>query len=196
MRGAAVFAVLCTLGCSTGMGLGMGGGSGGSMFGMSSTTGGGGMGGAGANPPPQAPPTDPLSFMEWPTGLWWSQTDDRGHVVVLSSWGTSCRACVEALPQLESLGRQFAGRGVHVYAINIEPDPTRFPGLLKTLPAYPAILVDPSGQRLAVVLGMGSIPTTWVLTGDGKVAWVQEGWDNNIAAALSAKLRALVGGGT
>jgi hypothetical protein len=103
---------------------------------------------------------------------------------------------VEALPQLEAIRKQFADRGVHVYAINVEPDPTRFPGLLKTLPAYPPVLVDPSGQRLAVVLGMGSIPTTWVLSGDGKVAWFQEGWDNNIAAALSAKLRALVGGGT
>jgi cytochrome c biogenesis protein CcmG, thiol:disulfide interchange protein DsbE len=193
MRCLASLAMLCAVGCTTGMAVGMGTGTGSSMFGMSTMTGGGGGTGS---PPPQVPPSDPLSFMEWPTGLWWSQTDDRGHVVVLSTWGTSCRACVEALPQLEAVGKQFAGRGVHVYAIDIEPDPTRFPGLLRTLQAYPAILVDPSGRRLAVVLGMGSIPTTWVLTGEGKVAWVQEGWDTNIAAALSAKLRALVGGGT
>lgn len=192
----ALLLAFCLAGCSSGMGMGVGGASGSSMFGMSSMTGGGTAGGAGGNPQPQPPPTDPLAFMEWPTGLWWAQSDDRGHLVVLTSWGTSCRACVEALPQLEAIGRQFASRDVHVYAINVEPDPTRFPGLLKTLPSYPAILVDPGGQRLAVVLGMGAIPTTWVLGGNGKVAWVQEGWDNNIANALSAKLAALLGGGT
>jgi thiol-disulfide isomerase/thioredoxin len=164
------------------------------MFGMSSLT--GSMGGSAGSAQARPPPTDPLAFMEWPTGLWWAQTDDRGHLVVLTAWGTSCRACVEALPQLEAIGKQFASRGVHVYAINVEPDPTRFPALLRALPAYPGILVDPGGQRLAVVLGMGSIPTTWVLTGNGKVAWAQEGWDGNIAAALSGKLSALLGGGT
>jgi cytochrome c biogenesis protein CcmG, thiol:disulfide interchange protein DsbE len=179
-------------GCTPGIGTGVAGVGGGSMFGMSGMQ--GGISNSGGNPQPQPPPTDPLSFMEWPTGLWWAQTNDRGHVVVLMAWGTSCRACLEALPQLETIGKHFAGKGVHIYAINIEPDPTRFPALLKALPAYPAILVDPGGQRLAVVLGMGSIPTTWVLTGDGKVAWVQEGWDNNVATALSAKLGALLGG--
>jgi hypothetical protein len=93
MRGRAVLAFLCALGCSTGLGVGIGAGGGSSMFGMS-MTGGGEGGGASDNPAPPAPPS-----------------------------------------------------------------------------------------------------TTRVLTRDGRVAWVQEGWDTNIAAALSAKLRALVGGG-
>jgi thiol-disulfide isomerase/thioredoxin len=164
------------------------------MSGVSSAA--GAMGSPEASAQARPRPTDPLSFREWPTGLWWAQTDDRGHVVVLTSWGTSCRACVEALPQLEAIAKQFASRGVHVYAINIEPDGTRFPALLRSLPSYPAILVDPGGERLAVVLGMSSIPTTWVLTQNGKVTWVQEGWDSNIAAELSSRLSGLLGGGT
>jgi thiol-disulfide isomerase/thioredoxin len=147
-------------------------------------------------PAQQPPPSDPLAFMEWPTGLWWAQSDERGHLVVLSAWGTSCRSCVEALPQLDTIARQFAGKGVHVYAINIEPDSTRFPQLLGTLPAYPAILVDPSGLRLSAVLGLRSIPTTWVIDGNGKPAWTVEGWDATSAGALSSKLGVLLGGGT
>jgi thiol-disulfide isomerase/thioredoxin len=187
--------LVCLFGCTPSLGMGFGGTSGGAAYGvgMSGTPGMGGAPGMGAQ---QAPPSDPLAFMEWPTGLWWAQSDDRGHLVVLSAWGTSCRACVEALPQLESIARQFAGKGVHVYAINIEPDSTRFPALLRTLPAYPAILVDAGGQRLAAVLGLRSIPTVWVLDGNGKLAWTVEGWDGNSAAALSSKLAVLLGGGT
>ena len=187
------FGLLLSVGCTPSIGIGVGMGTGSSTFGMSTTS---GMGGAPAGAEPQAPPSDPLAFMEWPTGLWWAQSDDRGHLVVLTAWGTSCRACVDALPQLDAIGRQFAPKGVRVYAINVEPDPTRFPALLRTLPTYPAILVDPGGQRLAAVLGLGSIPTTWVLDGKGKVSWYEEGWDSNIAGALVAKLGLLLGGGT
>lgn len=191
MRAWRFLLVVCLAGCASGTSTGGGGNS---TLAASSAS--GGMGGSAASAPARPRPTDPLSFIEWPTGLWWAQTDDRGHVVVLTSWGTSCRACVDALPQLEAIAKQFASRGVHVYAINIEPDATRFPALLRSLPAYPAILVDPGGERLAVVLGMSSIPTTWVLTQNGKVTWVQEGWDSNIAAELSSRLSGLLGGGT
>lgn len=69
--------------------------------------------------------------------------------------------------------------------------------LLCVLACTPAIGTGVGGgKRLAVVLGMGSIPTKWVLTGYGKVAWVQEGSDNEIATALSTKLGRVVGGGT
>ncbi len=84
----------------------------------------------------------------------------------------------------------------HIHAVNIEPDPARFPALLRALPAYPAILADPGGPRQVVVLGLGSIPTTWILDGKGKVSWYEEGWDSSFAAALTAKLNVLVGGGT
>ena len=72
---------------------------------------------------------------------------------------------------------------------------TRFSALLRTLPAYPDNLVDPGDQRLAGVLGLASIPTAWILDGKGKVSWYEEEWDSNIAAALTAKLNVLVGGG-
>jgi hypothetical protein len=49
---------------------------------------------------------------------------------------------------------------------------------------------------LAFLCALGCSGLLGTLSGDGRVAWVQEGWENNIAAALSDKLRALVGGGT
>lgn len=176
------------------MGMGVGGASGGAMYGMS-TGGGAPMGGMGGAPAPSVP-NDPLAFQEWPTGLWWGQSDDKGHCVVLIAWGTSCRECVQALPQLDDIGKRFAGEGVHVYAINIEPDSTRFPALLRSLSAYPAILVDPGGQRLAAVLGLRSIPTTWILNKSGKVAWAHEGWDSATAGTVASQLAAILKGGS
>jgi thiol-disulfide isomerase/thioredoxin len=197
MRAARSLLLLGLTGClgtgssMTGMGMGVGGSSGGAMYGMSTMPGGGGMGGA----PAPTVPSDPLAFQEWPTGLWWGQSDDKGHLVVLLAWGTSCRECVQALPQLDDLAKHFASQGVHVYAINIEPDATRFPALLKSLTAYPAILVDPGGQRLAAVLGLRSIPTAWILAGNGKVAWAHEGWDGTTSATIATQLAAILKGG-
>ncbi|HXX29543.1 MAG TPA: TlpA disulfide reductase family protein [Myxococcaceae bacterium] len=178
-------------GSSMGTMMGMGGTSGG-MYGSTTM---GGMPSGGGAPPAASVPTDPLAFQEWPTGLWWGQSDDRGHPVVLTAWGTSCRPCVQSLPQLEEIGKRFASRGVHIYAINIEPDATRFPALLQSLSSYPAILVDPGGYRLAAVLGLHSIPTTWILDGSGKIAWVQEGWDGATASAVTTHLTSILGGG-
>jgi len=185
---------LGTGGSMAGMGMGVGGASGGAMYGMSTVPGGSPMGGMGGAPAPTVP-NDPLAFQEWPTGLWWGQSDDKGHLVVLIAWGTSCRECVQALPQLDDLGKRFASQGVHVYAINIEPDATRFPALLKSLSAYPAILVDPGGQRLAAVLGLRSIPTTWILAPNGKVAWAHEGWDGTTSVTIATQLSLILKGG-
>ncbi len=44
----------------------------------------------------------------------------RGEVVVVNVWATSCAPCMEEMPTLGALQRQFAGRGLRVVPISID----------------------------------------------------------------------------
>jgi thiol-disulfide isomerase/thioredoxin len=51
--------------------------------------------------------------------------DYRGEVVVLAFYATHCAGCHVVLPQLAELGREYAGRGLRVVAVNLD-DPRGF----------------------------------------------------------------------
>lgn len=52
--------------------------------------------------------------------------DFDGEVVVLNFWGTWCEPCVEEIPILVDLAREYAGRGVQVVGIAVDdPEPVR-----------------------------------------------------------------------
>lgn len=96
----------------------------------------------------------------------------RGQVVVLDFWATWCPPCVESLPTLGRLSREFADRGLVTLAVNRDEGPNReqkVRAFLKGtgLTDLPVALDD---GHAAGAMKVRALPTLVVLDREGKVA--------------------------
>lgn len=105
---------------------------------------------------------------------------DQGHVVVIDAWATWCAPCIRSLPQLQALGRDYAARGVRVYAVSVDEDRAQIPTFLATARVDLPVLVDPGGFVLESALKLRVMPTTWVVDRTGRVRFTQESFDGNL----------------
>lgn len=119
----------------------------------------------------------------------------RGRGVVLNLWATWCAPCVEELPSLAALARQLKGSPIAVLAVSSDLGGAaavrRFYAThhITDLP----VLVDPDGAILHTLHARG-IPTTYLVTPDGKEAGWIEGAQDWAAPASLARVKALIGG--
>jgi cytochrome c biogenesis protein CcmG, thiol:disulfide interchange protein DsbE len=104
-------------------------------------------------------------------------TGDTVHVggleapTVLNVWATWCTSCAEEMGTLDSLARQFRGRGVRVVAVSVDDgDDTRVRRFVQG--RYPDLTIahDPAHaiERLYELVG---VPTTFVIGRDGHLIW-------------------------
>jgi DsbE subfamily thiol:disulfide oxidoreductase len=99
-----------------------------------------------------------------------SVTAFRGKVVVLNLWASWCVPCRTEAQALESVWREFAGRGVQVIGVDhadTRGDARAFQrefGL-----SYP-MAFDPKGS-VAAAYGALGIPTTYVISAHGRITY-------------------------
>src|SRR4026209_1398740 len=78
-----------------------------------------------------------------PSGKKLSLKDYRGKVVFLAFWATWCEYCREEVPAMETLYRDYKGKGLEIVAVNIKDkrdDALAF--IKKNKISYP-VLMDP-----------------------------------------------------
>lgn len=92
----------------------------------------------------------------------------RGRVVLLNLWATWCPPCLEEMPSLEKLHREFKDRGLVVLAIasrdNFEDVETIRQKLGLTFP----LLVDEQGKTAVEYLATG-FPETFIIDAGGRL---------------------------
>jgi uncharacterized protein (TIGR03435 family) len=93
----------------------------------------------------------------------------RGKVVLLEFWGTYCGPCVEAMPHLQELQRQFAGR-LQVIAISQEA-PARLTRYLQARPSNLlfAAVAGTAADSLQRLFSYHIIPHSVLLDATGRV---------------------------
>lgn len=93
----------------------------------------------------------------------------RGKVVVLEFWGTYCGPCVAAMPHLQALQRQFAGR-LQVVAISQET-PARVAHYLQARPSnlWFATVAGAAADSLQRLFSYRLVPHTVLLDAAGRV---------------------------
>jgi cytochrome c biogenesis protein CcmG/thiol:disulfide interchange protein DsbE len=96
----------------------------------------------------------------------------KGHVSVVNFWASWCSPCVEEHPLLIELQKRT---GVSVYGVNYKDQTAaarRFLGRYGS--PFAAVGVDPTGRN-AIEWGVYGMPETFVIGGDGKIAYKHVG---------------------
>lgn len=100
----------------------------------------------------------------------------RGHPVLVTFWASDCRACLEEIPELVALYREFSERGFKLISVVMSYDiPSRVLSLAraKQLP-YPIVL-DPRGHFAETFNRVQLVPNSFLIAPDGHIVMHQLG---------------------
>ncbi|MEI6357368.1 MAG: TlpA disulfide reductase family protein [Verrucomicrobiota bacterium] len=101
--------------------------------------------------------------------------DTTGKVVVVDFWASWCGPCKASFPAFRELHEKFADKGVVIVAVSIDEDQGAMEGFLKKA-KVPFVAVRDAKQKLTEKLSIESIPTTFILGRDGKIAALHNGY--------------------
>ena len=95
----------------------------------------------------------------------------RGKVVLVNFWATSCAVCVQEMPSLVATARRYAGRGFETLAVAMQYDPPALVARYAERHALPfGVVIDNTG---AIARAFGHVrvtPTTFVIDKRGAIA--------------------------
>lgn len=97
-------------------------------------------------------------------------SDLRGRPVLVTFWASDCRSCIEEIPDLAALYRDYSAWGFETIAVAMAYDPPN--RVLETAKARQIpykVALDPSG-RLAEAFGrVQQVPNTLLIAQDGRI---------------------------
>ena len=118
-------------------------------------------------PSPGAPAPDfSVAYLNGPGDL--KLADLRGRIVVVDFWATWCKPCIEQMPYLDRLAREYPEE-LTVVAVLHKDTPGRAQAWLRDNPTPGVIHVISSGQPLTVAYKVWGLPASYVLSGSGAV---------------------------
>jgi len=100
--------------------------------------------------------------------------DLNGKVVVVDFWASWCLPCAESFPALDELQKKYGDRLV-IVAVNVDEKAAKMEGFLKKHPVSFTIVRD-AEQKLVAVAEPPTMPTSFVLDGEGKVRFIHQGF--------------------
>ncbi len=105
-----------------------------------------------------------------PNGKLVNTEEWRGKVLVVNFWASWCPPCVEEMPALDKLQREFASQNVLFVGIGIDSPSNIREFLAKTPVSYPIVIGGLEGSNLSKQMGnsQGALPYTIVINAQGK----------------------------
>jgi thiol-disulfide isomerase/thioredoxin len=95
----------------------------------------------------------------------------KGHPIVVNFWASWCGPCVEEMPELSQLQRDYAKKGIQFVGLGVDSDKNVQAFLQKVKVAYPVYVTGFGGADLARAFGntAGGLPYTVVIDAKGNV---------------------------
>jgi len=102
-------------------------------------------------------------------------SDYKGKVVLLDFWATWCGPCKIEIPWLKEFQRKFRDRGFEIIGVSMDDEgwPIVKPFVTELAINYRIVLGDDTTAQLYG--GVDSLPTTFVIDREGKIAVVHVG---------------------
>ena len=98
------------------------------------------------------------------------------RVVILDFWATWCTPCLIAMPELQKLHEEYSGRGVEILAVNLGEGSKRIRDFMERS-SYTFRVVEDRNSDVGKIFGVTAIPVQVVVGMDGRVEWIQAGYD-------------------
>jgi peroxiredoxin len=102
-------------------------------------------------------------------------SDLKGSVVVLDFWATWCGPCIISLPKLQKIDKEFAAKGVKVFAVNQAEPKDKVAAFIKERNLELTVLLDPEGQ-VNMQFKAEILPSTVIIGKDGVIRKVIIGY--------------------
>jgi peroxiredoxin len=116
-----------------------------------------------------------------------SRVAGENKVVVLNFWATWCGPCKIEMPQFQRMYDEYQDRGLEILAVTREDRETVETFLNTKSYTFP-VLLDPVGT-VSERYGVTALPTTFLLSDEGKVTRVRRGID----ALLERQIKRIMG---
>jgi thiol-disulfide isomerase/thioredoxin len=101
--------------------------------------------------------------------------DLKGKVVLVDFWASWCGPCKESFPVMEDLQQRYGSQGLVILAVNLDDDAAAMKDFLKDHKASFTVVRDAS-KKLVGTVNISSMPSSFILGPDGKVAVVHKGF--------------------
>jgi thiol-disulfide isomerase/thioredoxin len=135
--------------------------------------------------------TPPPCALTLSTGQAVSFDQFRGQVLYVDFWASWCGPCLLSFPFMNDLQHSYAGKGLHVLAINMDEKPADATRFLDQHPATFDVASGPNG-KCAKDLGVATMPTSFLIGRDGTVRVVHKGFRPGDVDELKSKLDELI----
>jgi cytochrome c biogenesis protein CcmG, thiol:disulfide interchange protein DsbE len=110
----------------------------------------------------------------------------QGKVVLVDFWASWCGPCKDSFPVMEELQARFGKNGLVVLAVNLDEDSGTMNDFLKKHPVTFTVVRD-ARKKLVTTVNIKSMPSSFVLAPDGKVASVHKGFHGQETRAQYVK---------
>jgi thiol-disulfide isomerase/thioredoxin len=99
----------------------------------------------------------------------------KGKVVLVDFWASWCGPCKGSFPVLEELHKKYGEKGVVILGVNVDEKRELMAEFLAKHPVSFPIVRDQK-QELVKKASIGTMPTSFVLDGTGKIRFVHNGF--------------------
>jgi peroxiredoxin len=117
--------------------------------------------------------------------------DHRGRVVVLDFWASWCGPCIQAMPQIDAVVREFSDTDVQLVAINLQEQAAAITAALERMELDVTVALDRNGA-VADQYGVTAIPQTVIVGPTGDVARLYVGINASTAKQMREAIEELL----
>jgi cytochrome c biogenesis protein CcmG/thiol:disulfide interchange protein DsbE len=111
----------------------------------------------------------------------------RGKAVLVDFWASWCGPCRQSFPWMNGLQKRYGDKGLAIVAVNLDKDRELASQFLAEVPAAFTVAFDPSGKT-AESYRVKALPTTFLVSPDGKLLLTHTGFDAKHASEFEAQI--------